>query len=274
MSYSFLARTRVLSILILIFALVLVGRLFLVQVIHGSAYAAKADHQYATPSSNIFERGTIFFQSKDGQTSAAAVQAAGYKIAIDPEKIADPEAVYKKLSAFMDIDHDYFIGEASRQNDPYEEVAHQLSKDQADKISAMKITGVSIFEEKWRFYPGGDLASHTLGFVGYQGDQLGGRYGLERQYDGVLAAGADESYVNFFAEVFSNIRKTLFESDEKNGDIETTIEPTVQSFLEKELEAVKQEYNVDSVGGIIMNPADGSIYAMSAKPDFDPNNFS
>ena len=34
------------------------------------------------------------------------------------------------------------------------------------------------------------------------------------------------------------------------------------------------KYQVDSIGGIIMNPTDGSIYALSSKPDFDLNNFS
>jgi cell division protein FtsI (penicillin-binding protein 3)/stage V sporulation protein D (sporulation-specific penicillin-binding protein) len=37
---------------------------------------------------------------------------------------------------------------------------------------------------------------------------------------------------------------------------------------------VKKKYQVDSIGGIIMNPVDGSIYALGVKPDFDPNDFS
>jgi len=118
------------------------------------------------------------------------------------------------------------------------------------------------------------LASHALGLVGYKGNELGGRYGLERQYDSLLTRNADNPYVNFFAEVFSDIHKTLFEKAAPEGDIVTTIEPQVQSFLEKELTEVKNQYQVDSIGGIIMNPQDGSIYAISAKPDFDPNNFS
>ena len=40
------------------------------------------------------------------------------------------------------------------------------------------------------------------------------------------------------------------------------------------MENVKEKYQIDSVGGIIMNPQDGSIYALGNKPDFDLNNFS
>ena len=60
----------------------------------------------------------------------------------------------------------------------------------------------------------------------------------------------------------------------REGDVITTIEPSVQDFLEKKLRDVKEKYQVDSIGGIIMNPMDGSIYALGVKPDFDPNNFS
>ena len=48
----------------------------------------------------------------------------------------------------------------------------------------------------------------------------------------------------------------------KEGDIVTTIEPQVQNFLEQKLNEVKEKYQADSVGGIIMNPKDGSIYAL------------
>ncbi|MCX6752101.1 MAG: penicillin-binding protein 2 [Candidatus Nomurabacteria bacterium] len=236
-------------------------------------YSESADRQYSTPGSNIYERGAIFFQSKDGQFIAAATQASGFKMAIDPGKIVDKESIYKKLSKIITLNHDDFIAKASKTNDPYEEVADRLTKVQADAVSALKITGLNIFKEKWRFYPGGTLASHLVGFVGYKGDELAGRYGLERQYNSELLRNNDP-YVNFFAEVFSNINKTLFKHEVLEGDVITTIEPTVQNFLEKKLEEVKNKYQVDSIGGIIMNPQNGSIYAMSAKPDFNPNTFA
>lgn len=244
----------------------------MLQVVRSDAYSERADHQYATPSSNIFERGTIYFSGKNGLVSGA-MQTTGYKIAVNPEKLADKEKVYGELSGIISIDHDGFMAKASKENDPYEEVADRLTKSQADQISSLSIPGVSIFKEKWRFYPGGDLASQTLGFVAYKGNDLAGRYGLERQYEANLSRDKDSPYVNFFAEVFSNINDAFFQSGAEEGDIITSIDPSAQSFLEKTLSDVKEKYQVDSIGGIIMNPMDGSIYALSSKPDFDPNNF-
>jgi len=274
MTYSFLFRTKILILCIVLFSLVLMAKIFWVQIVHGDAYSELADRQYSTPSGDIFERGTIFFTDKDGQLISAATQTSGFKIAIDPSKIVDAESVYQSLSKIITLNHDDFIARATKASDPYEEVAFHLSKKEADAVDLLKITGVNIYKEKWRFYPGGTLASHTLGLVGYKDTELGGRYGLEREYDGELTRDSNSLYVNFFAEVFSNINKTLLKDEALEGDIVTTIEPIVQSFLEKKLGEVKDKYQTDSIGGIIMNPQDGSIYALGIKPDFDPNNFS
>ena len=274
MSYSFFSRTKVLSICICVFVLILFAKLFLLQIVHRNYYSEEADHQYATPASNIFERGTIFFERKDAELVSGATQSTGYKIAIKASEISDGEAVYQKLSTISTFDHDTFINEVNKKTDPYQEIVHRLSKEQADAITALKISGVYIYKEKWRFYPGNNLASHTIGFVGYNGDELAGRYGLERQYNDILTKDQNRAYVNFFAEVFSNIKNTVTSDNSKGGDIVTTIEPSVQSFLEGKLNEVSTKYNTDTIGGIIMNPSDGSIYALSVKPDFDLNNFS
>ncbi|MFZ2205426.1 MAG: penicillin-binding protein 2 [Minisyncoccia bacterium] len=274
MTYSFLSRTRVISVLLLVAAIILIGKLFLVQVVHKNSYTERADRQYSTPSSNIFERRTIFFERKDGQLVSAATQTTGFKLAVAPNKIIDAENTYQKISKITTLDHDAFIAKVLKKNDPYEEVADRLSKSEADAIASEKIPGVSIYKEKWRFYPGDTLASHTLGFVGFKGTDFSGRYGLERQYNAELSRDVDSPYINFFAEVFSNINTSLFEKEKKGGDIITTIEPAVQGFLEKKLAEVKEKENVDSIGGIIMDPRDGSIYALSVKPDFNPNDFS
>ena len=118
MNYSFLTRSRVTLFFILCFFLVLVSKLFLLQIVHRDAYAETADRQYSTPSGNIFERGTIFFSSKDGELISAAAQTSGYKVAINPEKITNPEDAYQKLNTVVKINHDDFISRAEKIDDP------------------------------------------------------------------------------------------------------------------------------------------------------------
>lgn len=269
----FLSRIRIFSLCIFLFALVLITKLFFVQVVHGASFSERADRQYATPAKNIFERGSIFFKTKDGGLVSAATITAGFKVAINPKAISDELFTYEQLSTIIPIERDSFFSKAAKKNDPYEEIANKISKLEADTISQLKLPGVSIYKEKWRFYPGGSLASHALGFVAFKGDDLSGRYGLERYYNDVLSRRENDLYINFFAEIFSNIGTTVFKNKEKEGDIITSIEPSVQSFLEKELEALLKKWDADSAGGIIINPQSGSIYAMASLPDFDLNNF-
>lgn len=266
-------RFRWLSSFVVFFALILITKLFIVQILNGEAYSQRADNQYATPATGIFERGSIFFQKRDGQLISAATTISGFKLAIKPKEIINSEESFQQLKEIIPLEYENFISRANKKNDPYEEIANHLNKEQADKISELKISGTYLYKEKWRFYPGDSLASHLIGFLAYKGDDFSGRYGLERYYNDILSRKNDNLYVNFFAEIFAGIKKTLNTDEIKEGDIISTIEPSVQSFLEKKLQNLKEKWQGSAVGGIIINPMDGSIYAMAHSPDFNLNEF-
>lgn len=268
---SFQIRIKFVIFCVFLVAFIILVRLFFVQVIHKNSYAERADKQYITSASNIFKRGSIYFSKKDNSLIAAATVTSGFKVAILPKDIIDPLDVYSKLSPYLKIDKETFIAKASKKDDPYEEVATGLTKEQINEIEIFNIKGVSIYKDNWRSYPGESLASHTIGFLAYKGDSLIGQYGLERFYNTTLAKPKDESYVNFFAEVFSNIKDTI--SNTNRGDIITTIEPSVQYNLESELSDTLKKWSADQAGGIIMDPNTGEIYAIAGFPNFDLNNF-
>lgn len=271
MKSNYSTRIRLISVLFFIFALLLIGRLYLVQIIDNDFYINKANRQYSSTSKNVFSRGTIFFQNKDNTLVSAATLKSGYIVAVNPEILKDPESVYQKINEILPIDHDIFIAKATKEKDPYEEIAVHVDLDLGQKIGDLKIPGLQIFKERWRFYPGGNTASHIIGIMGFKGDDYAGRYGLERQYEPQLLR-EDGAFVNFFAEMFSDIKAATNPSEENEGDIVTTIEPTVQTFLQSVLASTTEKWNSDLTGGIIMDPKTGEIIAMETYPTFDPNN--
>jgi cell division protein FtsI/penicillin-binding protein 2 len=143
MNFSFFSRIRILSFCIIVFALILIAKLFLVQVIESSSFKEKADRQYATPTSDLFERNSIYFETKNGQLFSAGVQTTGFKLAINPKEILDIENTFNKLKEIISIDYEKFKTKAERKTDPYEEIANHLSKAEADSVSALNITGAS-----------------------------------------------------------------------------------------------------------------------------------
>ena len=105
MKSSFLFRSRVIIFCAIVFAIVLLGKLFLVQIVHRNYYSNEADRNYITPSANIYERGVIYFERKDGGLVSAATQTSGFKMAINAGKIIDAENTYQKLSKIIAIDY-------------------------------------------------------------------------------------------------------------------------------------------------------------------------
>ncbi|HRH25151.1 MAG TPA: penicillin-binding protein 2 [Candidatus Paceibacterota bacterium] len=266
-------RIRIMMGLIIFLGLFVVGRLFLLQIVNQKSFKERAERQYLTPASESFDRGTIYFSKKDGTTMAAATVSSGFKVAIEPAKLKDLEKTYEVLNAVVPIEKESFISKANKKADPYEEVALKLNQEQADQILKEKLPGASLYRQKWRFYPGGELASKAIGFVSYKENELLGRYGLERYYNDVLSRGENNFYVNFFAEIFTNIQSTLFKNKTATGDIVTTIEPTVQSQLENLIYDIDQKWGSDAVGGLIMDPSTGEIIAMAHVPTFDLNEY-
>ena len=270
-------RVRVLCGFFIIAALLLIVRLYFIQVVHGASYRLQAAGQYAEQNPEIGHRGSIFFTGRDDTLVAAAVMQAGWRIAIDPRQIEDAQMVYKELSRITPIDSDAFFASAAKKSDPYEEVATRLDEQTAKTLRARKIPGVILVSERWRFYPGKGLAAQTLGFVGYQqGDtSKSGVYGLEKMYENTLAEDTGGLYVNPFAEIFTNIRSALSTDPAGHkGSIVTSIEPKVQEEIETTLDSVMKQYGPKIAAGIVMDPHSGEIVALAVRPGFDPNSYN
>jgi len=273
MKDGFKARTRIIYLIIFLTGIIMTTRLFFLQVVNSEQYKNEANKQHFSPAAKNFDRGSIFFTEKSGRVISAAVVKNAYQIYMNPKVLEDSEDAYAKLSKIVSVNKTDFMAKAAKKNDPYEVIMHKVDKDKALAVDALNIKGLEIYPGSWRYYPAGKLASHVLGFVGYKGDSLVGRYGLELAYEKKLKRDLDKKPVNSFAEIFYGIKKIVAGGLE-NADITLTLEPTVQSMLEKKLEEILEKYKGKMSGGIIMEPSTGKIVAMSAKPDFDPNFYS
>lgn len=274
MRRSFVLRVRLISVFFLLVTALLLARLYYVQIILGDAYRGDAESQYIARGAAPEDRHVISFTDKVGTPFAAALMESGYRLAIHPDNIVDPDATLKSLSAVITLDRERFMKSAARQGDPYEEVAFHIDADTAERIRSMQIPGVTLISEKWRIYPFKERAAHVLGFVGYKGDERVGRYGLERYWEDTLRKQSDGLYVNFFAEVFSSLSALSGGKQMPTGDVITSIEPTVEQHLEETIGAVAKKYHSKLTGGIVMDPRTGSILALAAYPTFDPNTFN
>ncbi|MFT5850011.1 MAG: stage V sporulation protein D (sporulation-specific penicillin-binding protein) [Patiriisocius sp.] len=268
-------RIRIITGAVLFLAVVLIVRLYIVQIVQHDHYREKAESQYVHTVRDLYSRGSIYFSTKNDEKVSAATVQSGYLLSIDPSRIENEEFTYQQINSVYPLDEETFLLRAGKKERTYYEIASELSEAQADDVVALDLKGVQLYRDQWRYYPGEDLAARTVGFVGYTADSgtgLTGRYGLERYYEDILVRDNSKLSVNFFAEIFSNLGSIIFDTtDSRTGDVVTTIEPTVARMLDSELAKVQEKWNSEVTGGIIISPKTGEIYALNAVPTFDLN---
>ncbi|MCA9358039.1 penicillin-binding protein 2 [Candidatus Kaiserbacteria bacterium] len=271
-------RIRLLSGVVILGALLLVARLYQIQIANADYYSTKAESQYVHTKTDLYSRGSILFTTRDGTALSAASVQAGYLLAANPEHITTSVEVFcSKLLAYTEIEQETCVNRLSVPGRTYAELADKLTREQADEIEALDIDGAMLYKNQWRYYPGGSLAARSIGFVGYadDGSELRGKYGLERYYDDVLFQKRQVMSVNFFAELFSNLGDLVYKKDgERTGNIVTSLEPSVSRMLDTILQETNDKYESKLTGAIVMDPRTGEIVAMNAVPSFDLNDRS
>ncbi|MEX2368817.1 MAG: penicillin-binding protein 2 [Candidatus Paceibacterota bacterium] len=268
-------RIRIISGLAVLLSLFLLTRLYFVQIVDGDDYRDEAMQQYTQSSNQIFNRGSIYLTAKDGTRRVAALQESGFTLAVNAQFIDNPEAVYQSLAEVIALEKEDFLQAVADRDDPYVVLQRRLDPETAAGITTLNIKGVGVYPEKWRRYPHGLSAAHVLGYVGYssEGDERVGIYGIERIFDDVLSRSGG-LYVNFFAQVFAGIGDVLSSDPaSREGDIILTLEPDVQSYLEKLIADVGESWGTEQVMGIVIDPNTGAIKAMAATPSYDPNDY-
>ena len=270
-------RIRFLYLCVFLFGLIAFVRLFYLQILHGSDYRDLADRQYSQPVTNLFNRGSIYFTEKNGNLLSAATLKTTYFLALSPKVIVDPAGACAKIGEILGVENSACLAKATKKDDPYEVLGRGYSEEDANRITDEKMLGVTMYKENNRIYPAGQLAANLLGFVGF-GKESGafpvGRYGVEKKFDDVLTRSFDGVSTNFFAELFGNIKDTIAGDLHPEGDVVLTIEPSVQGHLEKALFDVKEKWQAESAGGVVIEPSTGKIIAMASLPTYDPNQFS
>lgn len=268
-----LIRTAVIVVAFLLALAILLVNLVNQQIIKAEFYRQKAVAQYTTETSINPRRGTIY----DRNMNQLAVSVSVENVFISPNEIKPEQEtiIAEYLSDLLGADKAELLKRMKNKDNKYYVVKRQVERDVTDEIRTwMKksdITGCIHFEDNTkRSYPNANLASHVLGFTGFDNSGL---YGIEAKYDkelkgapGKLITAQDGHGKNMPFEYEEYI------GAENGNNLVLTIDLTIQSFLEKALDAALIDTKAQNrVLGIVMDVNTAEILAMSVKPDYDPN---
>lgn len=231
------------------------------------------------PFRSVGDRGNIYFTDKNSEKHLAATTHFGYNLNISPLEIEDAEEVYEHLNEEIDIDRRSFFKSARKEKiDEYEIIKRDIPESIQEKIQARidkyGLKGVWMEPFKKREYINNSLAAHTLGFVSVDENQVTrGQYGAENVFDDVLSS-TNRIPKTAGRTVLEQLGELPPQSENPvAGNVTLTVDINVQRQLETQLRRIQYNWNAQKVGGIVMDPNDGSIVAIGAVPSFNPNTY-
>ena len=148
-------------------------------------------------------------------------------------------------------------------------IVRRLDLDRGNQILSLNLPGIHSVTEPKRFYPNGSLASHVLGYVGIDGEGLGG---LEHSYNSKIKGEPGELFLERDA---TGRAYESYEIPAKAGQtVLLTIDQTIQYHAERALQDAVQRSHAKSGTAIVLDPRTGEILALANAPTFDPNKVS
>jgi cell division protein FtsI (penicillin-binding protein 3) len=257
-------RYRSLSLLValgLLFGLVVV-RLGYVQTVGAHKYVAYGEEQRIEPIALPAARGTIF--DRNGQDLALSTPAKS--VGVDPSVVSDRAVAARRLAGVLKLDQkDVAAKLASDGHFVY--LARQVEDDVAERVAALDIPGVLVFDESARLLPAGDMARSLIGSVDL--DNVGVS-GLEQRYDDQLAGDAGEYMVERDLEGRTIPGgRNLIDPAEPGDDLQLTIDRSLQYATENILAEQVRTVGAGAGWAAVMDPRSGEVLAL-ANVETDP----
>ena len=244
---------------------ILIVRLFTIQIIDGDYYKTQVLRQQTSMVTTTAKRGTIY----DRNEKVLAQSATVWNVCISPIEIKEEQwdIIANDLGEILEIEPAEILSHRGKET-YYVPIKKGVDNTVREKVatyikeSDMKLRSIFFEEVPKRYYTYDSLASTILGFT--DGEDKGA-YGLEAYYESVLAGtpgvsvtGGDNTAQSFKAE--------------DGNSVMLTIDENIQSILERHLEMAIVEHQVKNKAcAVFMNMKTGEILGMATKDDFNPN---
>jgi penicillin-binding protein 2 len=270
-------RAHELTFVFAILLLLIVGRMFWMQVLKSESYSALSKDNYVQAFRIRPPRGMIL----DRNGNVLAANRVAFSLMLASRGAADTTMLgsvlgmgSEELMSYLRSAKQYPMGTLRLIDD--------LDFDRACVLAeqSSELEGIRIKDEAKRSYPFGSLAAHAIGIVGeVTRDEVGsgmvpgdivGKAGVEKIYDWALSGTAGIEYLIYDAKG----REVELVSEEhrvapKTGtSVILTIDLPTQEAAEEALS------NHDAGAVVAIDPSTGEVLAMASYPGFDPNLFA
>ena len=275
--HGVLRRTTFIMVFIgVILFIPLIWQLFRLMILQHDQYESRAISNQTRSTAVTADRGVIY----DCNMNILAASKTVENVFIDPWEIhnaeEDVDFIANGLGQILEVDPTFIKEKAELLNRRYEVIARKRDAAQTDLvrsfISDNKLTGIHLESDSQRYYPAGETAAQVIGFTNAENV---GAEGLEAYYDDLLQGTAGAVITtrgNYETRMLYSYEKYYEATD--GSSLVLTLDSTVQMYLEKNLKAAIEKYDVQNGAfGIMMDVNTGAILGMAIEGSYDPNHY-
>jgi len=283
-------RLKWIALLIVVSFLVLIGRLWQLQVMRGDSYYER------TVSNVVKERYLSSVRGKilDRKGVPLADNRPAFTVYATPKQLTpESKAELVRLLALSSDELEKIEErlELGKKRDPKNPIAilEDIGRDRASIVeqALARLAGIEVRHEPYRYYPQGELSAHVVGYMtqmtaaeadklsnqGYDTSELVGRYGLESAWENYLRGkkGIERYAVDARGQRLDDrTAATLIQGERTiaavpGANITLTIDVELQRLAEKAVRGVQ------AAAVVVVDPHTGKLLAIVSKPSFDPN---
>jgi cell division protein FtsI (penicillin-binding protein 3) len=148
-------------------------------------------------------------------------------------------------------------------------IKRQLPPEQAEKVVKLGIPGVSLQREYRRYYPGGEVTSHLIGFTDVDDN---GQEGIELALQAQLGGKAGSQQVikdrrGYVVEDVASLR-----APKEGSDIALSIDSKIQSLAFREIKQAVEKHRAKGGSIVVMDAKTGEVLALANWPSYNSNN--
>lgn len=251
--------------------IILIGRLFYIQIIRHDYYRKIATADQLKEYSITADRGVIKAHDSSGLVPLVLNEKL-YTLYVDPIYVKDASSSAAKLTTITKGDADKYAVAMKEKNSRYQVLEKRLSEELKNKITALKLPGIGVQAQNYRTYPQGNLGAQLLGFVNNDGE---GKYGVEQFLDNKLKGtpGRLKAITDAEGVPLAASRDNIQINPQNGDDVVLTIDLPMQKQLETLLKVGLERVKSQSGSAVVIDPYTGAIKAMANWPTYDPAQF-
>ena len=261
-------RIKIVFLILLLLFIFIILRVFYVQMVDYKKLNEYASDLWSRDLPLEADRGLIL----DRNGVVLADNLTTTSLVLIPNQIKNKKKTTKQLAEILGVSYEEMKEHVFKETsiERVHPEGRRLSYDIAEKIAALKLDGVYLVKEAKRYYPYGNMLSHSLGYVGIDNQGLSG---LELQYDDYLTG--KSGAIKYFSDAKGNKLNLsdIYVEPQDGMNISLTIDINIQKSLERELDNVVDMFSSDMALAIVMDPNNGEILGMASRPDYNPNQY-